>query len=185
MTIKYLSNDDDSDVKGYFVWAHSDKLQTESKDNHKDNSDSQHMNNQNFIYNCNELEKIDSNNQLMATNASVESGDIVCKNDEQENKNIYQKNIIYDDDNQGEQEMEEDDDDDDDEDEIIDKTKINQLKIVNLEHDLDDEMDEVIETEIANEQPKVNGIEACDEKMSTGAPNQSNENNINDSNLVN
>jgi hypothetical protein len=180
MTIKYLSNDEDSDVKSYFVWAqssNSEKLQAESN-SQKDNLDNQDMNNQNFIYNCNELEKIDSNNHLMAASASTEASDVLNKNDEQENKNIYQKNIIYDDDNQGEQEMEEDDDDDDDEDEIIDKTKINQLKIVNLEHDLDDEMDEVIEShlpaELASEQPKVNGIDTCDEKMATSTSNQAN-----------
>ncbi|RMZ95186.1 serine threonine- phosphatase 4 regulatory subunit 1 [Brachionus plicatilis] len=46
---------------------------------------------------------------------------------------------------QEEKMSQDDEDDDDDEDEIIDKTKINQLKIVNLENEIDDEMGEVVE----------------------------------------
>lgn len=45
-----------------------------------------------------------------------------------------------------EHEHQDDDDDDDEEDEIIDKTKIDKLKIVNLENEMDDEMDIIIES---------------------------------------
>ncbi len=172
MTIQYLSNDQDVDVKSYFSWSNNtnekpilppyDDLFRNKLDESSDNSNANtstsnnnnelnlEMKNSNFIYNCNELEKIDiiKNN----TNSSLPTTEPTSKIANTDDSNLFtSKNsnkLVYgasnshnqdDDDDEDEVENMEEDDEDDDEDEIIDKTKINQLKIVNLENDLDSE----------------------------------------------
>ena len=186
MTIQYLSNDRDSDVKSYFSWSQNANEKTslppydelfKNKLNDTTNSNSSNNNstneatnstnsntdesannstsgttdlnletkNSNFIYNCNELEKIDlinnnsSNTSNSASSIEAPSASVTSPSDVnvETNTTTSVKGVVYDDDDEEEHENMEEDEDDDDEDEIIDKTKINQLKIVNLEHDSD------------------------------------------------
>lgn len=178
MTIRYLSNDQDVDVKNYFSWSNNSPSEktnlppyddlfrnklNESSDNSNSNTNANNnselnleMKNSNFIYNCNELEKIDiknnnngnssssplpssqsDSNSKINTDIAENVNSFTSKNS---NKLVYgaSKSVNQDDDDD-EDEVENMDEDDDDEDEIIDKTKINQLKIVNLENELDNE----------------------------------------------
>ena len=167
MTIQYLSNDQDSDVKNYFTWSQNtnektslppydqlfrNKLQQvyenisrtninttnetseNNSGNNKNNSDLE-TKNSNFIYNCNELEKIKLINNTASSTSSTEASNTSTVTS---NNLIYGTNQGHDDEEEDENEnMDQDEDDDDDEDEIIDKTKLNQLKIVNLENESD------------------------------------------------
>ena len=162
MTIQYLRNDQDNDVKSYFYWSNNanekamlppyDEL-FRNKINENVNSANAELNletkNSNFIYNCSELEKIDIINSTSSASTSVSTmSEMTSSNENTPNftsvSNIKGRKVVYgasknqeDDDEDEVENMEEEDDDD--EDEIIDKTKINQLKIVNLENDLDNE----------------------------------------------
>jgi hypothetical protein len=149
-----LTNDTDKDVKSYFCSSSSDnncdrtslpsysdlienkenQLQQQHQSDQLNNPNlSIELANSNFLYNYNELTKMDtSNNSNNATKNST--------NDETSSNETSNKKLIFGDDG-GRVEQDDEEDDDDDEDEVIDKTRINQLKIVNLENDLDDEME--------------------------------------------
>jgi hypothetical protein len=160
MTIQYLSNDQDSDVKSYFPWssASSSSLQgavaTKQQQNESpalsqtsDNNNSLELNNleiqknSNFMYNCSELEKIGNSTSSTSSDSNNTNTNTYNQAYDAAHKVNQVEEFEQEEEEEGDFEGDEHSyvDDDDEEDEIIDKTKINQLKIVNLENDLDSE----------------------------------------------
>ena len=138
MTLDYLNKDKENDVRSYFSYADSNEhgslppyeevLKYSNQNVANDQKENQPFSN-----------STDSNNSLDAIKPVVDAANTFGLNDS--------LNLM----NYGNSEEEavnlEDEDDEDDDDEIIDTTKVGQLKIVNeLDNDMEDDSDEVIDT---------------------------------------